>query len=140
LSDFYKLFAISEYVMNTETQSILGDKKIYSSPKLVNYGDVRSLTQAAASGSNEGSGGMNPNMASDRLVKENIVQIGCHPLGFGLYLFDYKPEYCGEWGYGRQFGVMADEVEAVMPEAVGVHPDDYKMVNYTMLGITQRTH
>lgn len=126
--------------MNTETESIQSEKKIYSSPKLINYGNVRSLTQAANSGSNEGSNGMKPNMASDRLLKENVVQIGRHPLGFGLYLFDYKPEYCEQWGYGRQFGVMADEVEVVMPEAVCVHPADYKIVNYAMLGITQRTH
>jgi len=31
---------------------------------------------------------------------------------------------------------MADEVEAVMPEAVCEHPDGYKMVNYSFLGIT----
>ena len=126
--------------MNTKTESILSEKKIYSSPKLINYGNVRSLTQAANSGSNEGSSGRNPNMASDRLVKENIVQIGRHPLGFDLYLFDYKPEYREQWGYGRQFGVMADEVEVVMPEAVCAHPAGYKTVNYAMLGINQCTH
>jgi hypothetical protein len=72
---------------------------------------------------------------SDRNAKENIILVGRHPLGIGLYLFDYKPEYRDKWGAGRQFGVMADEVGTVMPEAVLVHPDGYKMVNYTMLGI-----
>lgn len=76
--------------------------------------------------------------ASDRMTKENIVRIDEHPLGIGLYLFDYKPEFCEEWGFGRQFGVLADEVETVMPEAVIGHPDGYKMVNYTMLGISHR--
>lgn len=38
----------------------------------------------------------------------------------------------------RQFGVMADEVETVMPEAISVHPDGYKMVNYALLGISHR--
>jgi hypothetical protein len=74
---------------------------------------------------------------SDRITKENIVRIGMHPLGIGLYLFDYKPEYRGLSGQGRQFGVMADEVETVMPEAVSLHADGYKMVNYAMLGISQ---
>jgi hypothetical protein len=55
----------------------------------------------------------------------------------GLYLFNYKPDFRDEWGHGRQFGVMADEVETVMPEAVTVHPDGYKMVDYAMLGITR---
>jgi hypothetical protein len=35
---------------------------------------------------------------------------------------------------------MADEVEQVMPEAVSVHPDGYKMVNYAMLGISRVLH
>jgi hypothetical protein len=30
---------------------------------------------------------------------------------------------------------MADEVEKVMPEAVGVHPSGFKWVNYKMLGL-----
>ena len=74
-------------------------------------------------------------MMSDPRAKENVIRIGTHSLGIGLYLFDYKPEYREQWGLGRQFGVMADEVETVMPEAVSVHPDGYKRVNYGMLRI-----
>jgi hypothetical protein len=72
---------------------------------------------------------------SDRALKENIVRIGTHPAGFGLYLFDYKPKCRETAGYGRQFGVMADEVEAVLPQAVVMHPNGYKMVDYALLGI-----
>jgi hypothetical protein len=75
---------------------------------------------------------------SERRVKENIVRIGDHPFGFGLYLFDYRPEHRAQWGQGRQFGVMIDEIEIVMPEAVSMHPDGYKRVDYAMLGISQR--
>ena len=74
-------------------------------------------------------------MVSDRNAKQNIVRIGTHPLGIGLYLFDYKPEFEPVAGYGRQFGVMADEVEAVLPQAVVMHPDGYKRVDYALLGI-----
>jgi len=74
---------------------------------------------------------------SDRAAKENIVLIGTHPLGIGLYLFDYKPAYRQTWGCGRQFGVMADEVEGVMPEAVSIHADGHKLVDYAMLGISR---
>lgn len=77
-------------------------------------------------------------MVSDPMTKINIVRIGKHPLGIGLYLFDYKPEYRDLYGHGRQFGVMADEVETVMPEAVSIHPNGYKMVNYALLGISHR--
>lgn len=125
--------------MDTQTQAKENLKKTYTSPRLINYGAVRSLTQGGSMGSNEGAAMVASQMsASDRMVKENIVQVGAHPLGIGLYLFDYKPEYCEEYGVGRQFGVMADEVETLMPEAVSVHPDGYKMVNYAMLGISHR--
>ena len=97
------------------------------------YGKLNRLTQGPTSGTNEGGG--TKFMASARKVKENIVKVGEHSSGIGLYLFNYKSEYRDIWGYGRQFGVMADEVETVMPEAVFNHPDGYKMVNYAMLGI-----
>ncbi len=90
-------------------------------------------------GSNEGAAMLASQMlSSDRMTKENIVRIGVHPLGFGLYLFGYKPEYREQWGRGRQFGVMAQEVEAVVPEAILVHPDGYKLVDYAVLGISHR--
>ena len=116
-------------------------KKNYKAPKLTQYGSVRMLTQAASSGSSEGSlgsGVMKP--GSDRTIKQNIVRIGEHPLGIGLYLFDYKPEFREECGFGRQFGVMADEVEMVMPEAVSMHENGYKRVDHRLLGITRKPH
>jgi hypothetical protein len=116
-------------------------KRPYRAPKLTVFGAVKTLTLAGATGSAEGSGSANPFMAtSDRRAKENIVRIGDHPLGMGLYLFDYRPEFREQWGAGRQFGLMADEVEQVLPEAVSVNPDGYKQVNYAMLGITRRLH
>ena len=126
-------------------------KKAYLSPKLVRYGQVRDLTQAGTKGSTEanpsgqckGSGtsdSSRKSCGSDRQIKEDVVHIGEHPLGIGLYLFDYKPEFRDAWGHGRQFGVMAQEVEAVMPEAICTHPDGYKMVDYGMLGISHAVH
>ena len=64
-------------------------------------------------------------MFSDRRLKSNVVRIGTHPLGIGVYEYDI-------FG-GRQRGVMADEVEAVMPKAVSTHESGYKMVNYGLL-------
>ena len=114
----------------------MNGKKHYQSPGLVCYGAVSVLTQAGGTGSNEGSQSGNMNMvASDIRIKQNIARIGSHPLGFGLYLFDYKPEFGGAQWAGRQFGVMAQEVEAVMPSAIVTYADGYKRVNYPMLGI-----
>ena len=122
--------------MKTRKEKQEPAKKPYVKPRLVRYGEVRQLTQTSTTGSKEGttgSGIMKP--GSDRAIKENIVRIGEHPLGFGIYLFDYKPEYRATWGEGRQFGVMADEVEAVVPQAVSLHPEGYKVVDHAMLAI-----
>lgn len=116
-------------------------KKAYQAPRVVSYGALRTFTRASTSGSAEnsqGTGVMKP--GSDRRVKEKVVRIGNHPLGIGLYLFDYRPEFRNLWGHDRKLGVMADEVEAVMPEAVSVHANGYKVVDYTMLGIFPTRH
>ncbi len=113
-------------------------KKPYQRPSLQVFGRLHLLTQGTNGNGNDGAGVHSKQ--SDRLTKQNIVRICTHPFGIGLYLFDYKPEFRDEWGHGRQFGVMADEVEQVMPEAVSIHPNGYKMVNYAMLGISQNLH
>lgn len=118
-------------------------KRGYVKPALVRYGTVRELTLSGFSGNTESGAPpqCNPNAnsffpeCSDRSAKENIVRVGTHPLGIGLYLFDYKPEFRARWGRGRRFGVMADEVEKTLPNAVTLHADGYKMVHYAMLGI-----
>lgn len=74
-------------------------------------------------------------VGSDRSIKENIVKVGTLADGVYVYTFEYKPEYKDTWGHGGYVGVMADEVEKVMPEAVSVHADGYKQVNYAMLGL-----
>lgn len=124
-------------------------KRPYRTPSLIVFGDVRSLTQSAPGTQPEiGPTPSSPSCAngpgftapcvpqgSDRRLKESIVRIGDHPLGMGLYLFDYQQQFRDEHGHGRQFGVMADEVEKVMPEAVVLHSDGFKRVRYDMIGV-----
>jgi hypothetical protein len=120
-------------------------KKPYTQPQLQLYGTVCALTQSgtlnaaegSGNGSNVGSGFM---AASDRSLKTDVVRIGNHPFGFGLYLFNFKPQYRGAWGHARQFGVMADEVEKTIPKAISTHPHGYKLVNYSLLGINRNIH
>lgn len=114
-----------------ENQSGAG-KRRYTSPSLTVYGSVRDLTGAVSGTMSDGSS----MQASDRAYKENIVRVGEHPAGFGLYLFDYKAEFRDAHGHGRKFGVMADEVEKVVPQAVVVGADGYRAVDYGQLGIT----
>lgn len=111
-------------------------KKAYQRPVVRLLGEVHLMTRGTGSTAN-GDAGQMMMVVSDRAVKQNLARIGDHPLGIGLYLFDYKPDYRERCGFGRQFGVMADEVETVMPEAISTHPDGYKMVDYALLGITQ---
>jgi hypothetical protein len=68
---------------------------------------------------------------SDRRLKQDIELVGRDERTMlPLYEFAYKSDP------SRRFlGVMADEVEAYMPEAVGESEDGYKFVNYAMLGI-----
>lgn len=110
-------------------------KRPYQQPKLQIFGKVLHLTQGSNGNGNDGD--QVHTKHSDRRVKEHIVQVDTHPLGFGLHLFDYKSAWRNACGHGRQFGVIADEVEAIMPEAVSVNSEGYKQVNYAMLGIQQ---
>ena len=117
--------------------------KPYKKPRLTIFGQVARLTEGdQISGNPDGSSGMAGNMGmmgmgSDRRLKENFREVGSHPFGFKLYLFTFKPEFRDKYGQGHQFGVMADDVERVMPEAVSVDPDGYRTVNYAMLGISR---
>ncbi|WP_296906604.1 tail fiber domain-containing protein [Polaromonas sp.] len=113
-------------------------KKKYKPPGLVCYGCVSVLTQNGTNGSSENSTSTGKAFMAtcDMRLKQDIVFVENHPLGFGLYLFDYKPEFSELYGSGRQFGVMAQEVETVMPDAVVTYGDGFKRVNYAMLGVS----
>jgi hypothetical protein len=62
---------------------------------------------------------------SDRRLKSNIVRVGDHPLGIGIYEYDIFGN--------RERGVMAQEVLEVKPEAVHMMPNGFMAVNYGAL-------
>jgi hypothetical protein len=62
---------------------------------------------------------------SDRRLKSNIVRIGTHPIGIGIYEYDIFGN--------REIGVMAQELVDVMPDAVHQHPAGFLMVDYGRL-------
>ena len=64
-------------------------------------------------------------LKSDRRLKSNVVKLADHPKGFGVYAYDIDGK--------REIGVMAQEVERIIPQAVHEHPDGYKMVNYGLV-------
>jgi hypothetical protein len=63
---------------------------------------------------------------SDDRLKKNIKRIGTHVKGIGLYSWEYI------WGT-KAIGVMAHEVEKVIPKAISIHKSGFKIVNYSML-------
>lgn len=71
---------------------------------------------------------------SDRRLKQDIEPVGRDErTGLTLYRFAYKTH-----PQQHYIGVMADEVEAVMPAAVITMPNGFKAVHYEMLGIKMR--
>ena len=110
----------------------------YHAPVLQTFGHVSELTQGTGSFSGDG-GSMRMmaaiTMMSDMRSKQSINKIGEHPLGFGLYLFEYKPAFRQQHGFGRKFGVLAHEVEKIVPAAVSQDACGYRRINYALLGI-----
>jgi hypothetical protein len=84
-------------------------------------------------GMRSGGGGGTGN--SDIRMKQNIEAIGWLPNGLPVYSWDYKPEFKDDkyGGHGKFVGVMAQDVEKVIPDAVITRPDGFKMVNYTKI-------
>jgi len=78
-------------------------------------------------------GGMAAFGKSDERLKENIKKIGTLDNGLNLYSYNYKDGY--DLPEGRQIGVMAQEVEKVIPEAVVMEADGFRAVNYALLGV-----
>lgn len=62
--------------------------------------------------------------ASERRVKKNIVKVAKLKNGLNLYRFDYIN------GAANQVGVMVDEVEKILPEALGPIVNGVQTVDY----------
>jgi hypothetical protein len=97
-------------------------------------------SSAAQSGFNQGLMGLGGSLgsaylSSDIRMKENIKEIGVLANGLPVYEYEYKPEFKdGKFaGHGKFVGVMAHEVEQVIPQAVKTLDDGYKVVDYGLL-------
>ena len=115
---------------NIAAAPIFGAAQAQGQADMQNYGIAQAGANAQMAGLGNlagtlGGAAIKYGMFSDRRLKSNIVKVGTHPLGIGIYEYDIFGE--------RQRGVMADEVEKVMPEAVMTHESGYKMVNYGAL-------
>lgn len=94
---------------------------------LQRYGIQSANANAANQGlfSALGAGASALGMFSDERLKSDIVKVGTHPLGVGVYEYNI---------FGRrERGVLAQEVQRVRPEAVYEHPSGFLMVDYGAL-------
>jgi hypothetical protein len=70
---------------------------------------------------------------SDVLLKHDVVRLGTVADGVGLYRFQYN------WSDQVYVGVIAQEVQAVRPDAVVRGPDGYLRVDYGRIGVRFQT-
>ena len=70
---------------------------------------------------------------SDLRLKADIVRVGSLSNGIVLYSFRYL------WSDQRYVGVLAQEIETVVPDAVSRGPDGFLRVDYGQLGIEMLT-
>lgn len=99
-----------------------------------------SQSQSTASSTSTGKGGkgglgglvggaLSTVAASDRRLKKDIKFIRTLPNGLNVYSYKYINDK------GPYIGVMADEVERLVPEALGPMIDGYKTVDYRKIGV-----
>jgi Protein of unknown function (DUF3300) len=85
-------------------------------------------------GGGGGRGGGGGGRRSDIALKHDVVLLGRLDNGLGFYRFTYNG------GHRAYVGVIAQEVEAVVPEAVVRGRDGYLRVFYDRLGLTFETY
>lgn len=83
----------------------------------------------AASGIGTAAAGLS--LLSDIRAKENIIKIGQLPSGLGLYSWDWKASAPSDAKGNPTVGVIAQEVQLLMPEAIIQREDGYMAVDYS---------
>jgi len=70
---------------------------------------------------------------SDARLKENIQKIGVSPNGFNVYTWDWNEDGKRLAGNTPSVGVIAQEVEQVIPDAVSIGAEGYLLVDYSQI-------
>ena len=76
-----------------------------------------------------------PFFSSDKRLKNKIKLVGRLANGIKLYKWEWTEKGKEIVGNQVEFGVIAQEVEKIMPEAVTRGSDGYLRVNYSMLEV-----
>jgi hypothetical protein len=102
-------------------------KSAFVTPVVASFAMAGLTVERAAAQSNAANSGVIH--LSDRRLKADVVRVGTHPAGFGLYRFRYL------WSKDEYVGVMAQEVGDVMPDAVVRGDDGFLRVDYDKIGM-----
>jgi hypothetical protein len=127
-------FVNSAQQATTSGADILGASQMGYNAQLGDFNQQ----QAAQANFNQGLmglGGAGIMAASDIRMKENITRIGTLPNGLPFYQFEYTSEFKDHplAGHGTHTGVMAQEVQALIPDAVVTLDNGYLAVDYGKL-------
>lgn len=92
------------------------------------FGALAGGVGSLLNGGNSSGGGTTTNIfGSDIRIKKDIEHIGETDAGIPIYSFSYI------WENKKRVGVMAQDVEQVIPEAVVINSMGIKMVNYDLV-------
>lgn len=116
----------SQQVQQPQFSNMSSGATVQAAPIAQSIFNAQQQQQAQSAGLLNAAGGLGAAaiMASDRRLKSNITRTGTLPNGLPWYDYDIAGE--------RRSGVMADEVEKVMPDAV-IDIDGVKYVNYSKI-------
>ena len=110
--------------------NLAGDISAITAPQIAQAQQQQSMYNALMGGlSSLGSAGILGYSLSDVRLKRDITEIGRLDNDIGLYRFRYI------WDDQPYIGVMAQEVEGIVPEAVVYDASGYLRVNYARLGL-----
>lgn len=104
-------------------------KGAFVAPTVVSYAMGGLTVDAAAQSNSNTTASGRSTVPSDRRLKIDMVRIGTHDLGFGIYRFQYL------WSEQEHIGVLAQEVAEVRPDAVVRGPDGFLRVDYAAIGM-----
>jgi hypothetical protein len=124
-------FVNSANQATTQGPDLLGATGQQYNAQVANINAANANKANFASGLMELGGAALPFMMSDERLKTNVKRIGTHDLGIGIYSYNYKDGH--NLPKGLQIGVMAQELEKVLPEAVKTMFNGYKAVNYELI-------
>ena len=124
------LLGIQQAELNRQQQQNIANQQSKDQKNQATTGAIGSAIGGLLGGI--GAAGGIASFFSDIKLKTNIKYENKIINHLPIYSFEYKNS---KYGKGRYEGVMAQDVEKIFPEAVGISVEGYKMVDYSKINI-----